>query len=45
MSEPLPAGEAEITLQFAYQGADGETGKGAEVTLSVNGTEVASGSM
>lgn len=44
-TEPLPAGEAEITLDFAYQGAEGEAGKGAEITLSVNGTEVATGSM
>ncbi len=44
-SEPLPAGEAEITLGFAYQGGGGEVGKGAKITLSVNGTEVATGSM
>ena len=44
-SKPLPAGEAEITLDFAYLGAEGEAGKGAEINLSVNGTEVATGSM
>lgn len=44
-TEPLPAGESEITLDFAYQGAEGEAGKGAEMTLSVNGTEVATGTM
>ncbi|MCA8879874.1 MAG: sulfatase-like hydrolase/transferase [Rhodobacteraceae bacterium] len=44
-TEPLPAGDAEITLDFAYQGAEGEVGKGAVITLSVNGIDVASGSM
>jgi arylsulfatase len=44
-SEPLPAGMAEITLAFAYQGGEGEAGRGAEITLSVNGTEVASATM
>lgn len=44
-SEPLPEGAAEIVLDFAYQGAEGEVGKGAEITLSVNGTEVATGTM
>ncbi|MDK3074689.1 sulfatase-like hydrolase/transferase [Sedimentitalea sp. JM2-8] len=44
-AEPLPAGEAEIILDFSYQGAEGEAGKGAEITLTVNGTEVATGRM
>ncbi len=44
-TEPLPAGEAEITLDFDYQGAEGEAGMGAEITLSVNGAEVATGTM
>ncbi len=44
-TEPLPAGKAEIMVDFAYQGAPGEAGKGAEITLAVNGTEVARGVM
>ncbi|WP_226627700.1 sulfatase-like hydrolase/transferase [Alloyangia pacifica] len=44
-TEPLPEGEAEITLDFAYLGAEGEAGKGAEITLYVDGTEVAKGGM
>ncbi|MCT4371308.1 sulfatase-like hydrolase/transferase [Yangia mangrovi] len=44
-AEPLPEGASEITLDFAYLGAEGEAGKGAEITLSVDGTEVATGTM
>ncbi|MBJ3777367.1 sulfatase-like hydrolase/transferase [Acuticoccus mangrovi] len=44
-TEPLSGGEAEITLDFAYQGAEGEVGKGAEIVLSVNGREVSRGGM
>ncbi len=39
--QAVPAGKAEITLDFAYDG--GGRGKGANATLSVNGRQVASG--
>ena len=42
-NEPLRAGNVEIVVEFDYQGAAGEVGKGAMVTLKVNGTAVASG--
>lgn len=38
---PLPRGDAEIALSFAYDG--GGIGKGGLVTLSVNGSQVATG--
>ena len=41
--DPLPAGKAKLEVDFAYHGAKGETGKGATVTLKVNGAEVAKG--
>jgi hypothetical protein len=41
----LPAGEATIEVDFAYAGAEGEVGKGATVTLKVNGEQVAKGTM
>jgi arylsulfatase len=40
-SEPLPAGDLELGVQFAYDG--GGLGKGGQVSLTVNGDEVASG--
>jgi arylsulfatase A-like enzyme len=40
-SQPLPAGKATITLDFAYDGNG--RGKGGTGTLFVNGTQVASG--
>ncbi len=43
--KPLPAGEATITVDFAYLGGKGEAGKGADITLSVNGEKVAEGRM
>jgi arylsulfatase len=43
--KPLPAGEATVTVDFAYQGGKGEAGKGADITLSVNGDKVAEGTM
>jgi hypothetical protein len=39
--EPLPAGRATILVDFAYDG--GGRGKGANVTLSINGKVVAQG--
>lgn len=44
-SKPLPAGESTVTLDFVYKGGKGEVGKGADITLSVNGTKVAEGKM
>lgn len=35
--QPLPAGKAEIKVEFAYEGKPGEFGKPATVTLLVNG--------
>ena len=40
-TQPLPAGKATIGLDFAYDG--GGVGKGATVTLFVNGAKAASG--
>jgi hypothetical protein len=37
----LPKGKAQLKLDVAYKGKAGERGKGATVTLSVNGTKVA----
>ncbi len=39
--DPLPEGKSQITVRFDYDG--GGAGKGATVTLLVNGTEVSSG--
>lgn len=41
--QPLPAGEAQIVVDFDYDG--GGVGKGAKVTISVNGQEAAQGRM
>jgi hypothetical protein len=43
--EPLPVGKATVSVDFACKGAQGEAGKGADITLSVNGAKVAEGSM
>jgi arylsulfatase len=43
--KPLPEGEATVTVDFAYKGAKGEFGKGADITLAVNGEKVAEGRM
>ena len=40
-AQPVPAGKATITLDFAYDG--GGRGKGGTATLSVNGQKVAEG--
>jgi arylsulfatase len=42
---PLPTGKATVTVDFVYKGQDGERGKGADVTLSVNGEKVAEATM
>lgn len=43
--EPLPAGDAKLRLAFAYAGADGSYGAGADLTLCVNGAAVARDSL
>jgi hypothetical protein len=43
--EPLPAGKVRLKVDFAYQGGPKELGKGAVVTLSVNGKSVAQGKL
>jgi arylsulfatase A-like enzyme len=42
-SSPLPTGDATVTVDFDYKGAKGEIGKGAGITLSVNGAKVGEG--
>ena len=39
------AGRATVEVDFDYHGAAGEMGKGATVTLKVNGAEVARGEL
>jgi len=41
----LPKGKAQIKVSFAYGGKAGELGKGATVTMTVNGTKVAEGEL
>jgi len=43
--EPLPKGKVQLKLDFVYQGAAGERGKGVVVTMMVNGTKVAEGQL
>jgi len=40
---PVPAGKVQLKIDFAYEGGAKEFGKGATVTMSVNGTKVAEG--
>jgi arylsulfatase len=44
-ADPLPAGKSMVEVDFDYHGAAGEMGKGATVTLRVNGAEVAKGEL
>lgn len=44
-AEPLPAGKVKLEVDFAYHGAAGEVGKGATVTMKVNGAQVATGEL
>jgi arylsulfatase len=44
-AKPLADGESTVTVDFAYKGGKEELGKGADITLSVDGDEVAKGSM
>jgi arylsulfatase len=42
---PLPKGKVQLKVDFAYNGQAGEFGKGATVTMTVNGTKVAEGQL
>ena len=42
---PLPKGKVQLTVDVAYKGGAQEHGKGAAVTMLVNGTKVAGGDM
>src|SRR5215813_543738 len=42
-TQPLPKGKVQLKVDFAYQGAPKELGKGAVVTLTANGAKVAEG--
>jgi arylsulfatase len=44
-TDPLPAGNSTLEVDFAYHGSAGEVGKGATVTVKVNGAEVAKGEL
>ena len=44
-TEPLPEGDNKITVKFDYLGEDGALGAGADLTLVVNGQEIATGSL
>ena len=42
---PLPKGKVQIKVNLAYGGKPGELGKGATVTMTVNGSKVAEGQL
>jgi len=42
---PLPTGKVQVNVDFAYNGKAGELGKGATVTMTVNGNRVAEGQL
>ena len=42
---PLSKGKVQIKVNFAYDGKPGELGKGATVTITVNGSKVAEGEL
>jgi hypothetical protein len=43
--EPLPKGKVQLKVDFAYEGGRDELGKGAAVTLTVNGAKAAEGKL
>jgi hypothetical protein len=43
--KPLPAGKVSLVVNFAYDGKEGERGKGGTVTISANGSKVAEGKL
>jgi arylsulfatase A-like enzyme len=44
-SEAVPAGKVMLVVDFAYDGKQGERGKGGSVTISANGKKVAEGKL
>jgi len=44
-ADPLPSGKVKLEVDFDYHGTPGEIGKGATVTMKVNGAEVAKGEL
>ena len=42
---PLPKGNVQLKVYFAYNGKPGELGKGSTVTMTVNGAKVAEGQL
>lgn len=44
-AKALPSGDATVTVDFAYQGKAGEPGKGAKLSMAVNGEKVAEAEM
>jgi arylsulfatase len=44
-ADALPAGKSQVVVDFIYEGQSGELGKGAAVTLSVNGKKVGEGKL
>jgi arylsulfatase len=42
-NEPLPKGKVQLKVDFTYDGGADERGKGAAVTMTVNGAKVAEG--
>jgi arylsulfatase A-like enzyme len=42
---PLPKGKVQVKIDFKYNGAAGELGKSARVSMMVNGTKVAEGEL
>jgi arylsulfatase len=42
---PLPKGKVQIKVDFSYNGKADEIGKGATVTMTVNGAKVAEGQL
>ncbi len=43
--DALPTGGVKLVVDFAYDGKDGERGKGGTVTISANGNKVAEGTL
>jgi arylsulfatase len=43
--DALPTGKVKLVVDFAYDGRQGERGKGGAVTLSANGARVAEGKL
>lgn len=44
-NQPIPEGNSTVSVEFAYKGKQGETGKGADIIIRINNKEVAKGTM